>query len=98
MLKRETNFPCYIRKSEFSLGLLLETGVIQDTLDAKEYYTRSANKGYAPAQIQLALILLQDNSPEAMSWLRSAARLVRHCTCLSNNNNQLTFTFFVHLG
>jgi TPR repeat protein len=65
------------RKAEFSLGLLLETGVIEDTFDAKEYYTRSANKGYAPAQIQLALILLRENSPEGVSWLRSAARLVK---------------------
>lgn len=70
-------FLFYDRKSEFSLGLLLETGVIQDVLDAEEYYTRSANKGYAPAQIQLALILLKDGSPKAASWLSSAARLVR---------------------
>ncbi|CEP14714.1 hypothetical protein [Parasitella parasitica] len=65
------------RKSEFSLGLLLQTGVIQDsTLSAKDYYTKSANKSYAPSQIQLATILLKDNSPvEGISWLNKAARL-----------------------
>ncbi|KAL9556707.1 hypothetical protein PS6_002187 [Mucor atramentarius] len=64
------------RKSEFSLGLLLETGAIQDaTFCAKDYYLKSANKGYAPAQIQLANILLRNNSPEGISWLSKAARL-----------------------
>ncbi|KAI8644937.1 hypothetical protein BD408DRAFT_412401 [Parasitella parasitica] len=64
------------RKSEFSLGFLLETCVIQDsTFNAKDYYTKSANKGYAPSQIQLALILLRDNSPEGISWLSKAAQL-----------------------
>lgn len=74
-----THTRTFNRKSEFSLGLLLETGAIQDaTFCAKDYYLKSANKGYAPAQIQLATILLRNNSPEGISWLSKAARLVRH--------------------
>ncbi|KAI7906500.1 uncharacterized protein BX663DRAFT_548675 [Cokeromyces recurvatus] len=63
------------RKSEFSFGFLIETGVIDDKVSAKEYYTQSANKGYTPSQIQLALILLKENSSEAISWLKKASRL-----------------------
>ncbi|KAI9480963.1 MAG: hypothetical protein EXX96DRAFT_198935 [Benjaminiella poitrasii] len=63
------------RKSEFALGFLIETGVVEDTIDAKEYYTQSANKGYAPSQVQLALILLNENSSEGISWLNKASRL-----------------------
>ncbi|OBZ86962.1 Protein sel-1 2 [Choanephora cucurbitarum] len=63
------------RKSEFSMGLLLEIGLITDALEAKEYYLRSARKGYSPAQIQLALILRGEESSESISWLSNAARL-----------------------
>ena len=59
------------------MGLLLETGLITDALEAKEYYLRSARKGYSPAQIQLALILRGEESSESISWLSNAARLVR---------------------
>ncbi|RCI03839.1 hypothetical protein CU098_012107, partial [Rhizopus stolonifer] len=62
-------------KSEFSLGLLIEIGLIEDSLIAKEYYLKSAKKGYLPAQVQLALILRSEDSPESISWLSSAARL-----------------------
>lgn len=84
------------RKSEFSLGLLLETGVIKDaTLDAKEYYTKSANKGYSPSQVQLATILLREGSPEGISWLSEAARSVRQTFFLSVQHQHLTHLFHV---
>ncbi|KAI8367250.1 hypothetical protein BD560DRAFT_371623 [Blakeslea trispora] len=63
------------RKSEFSMGLLIETGLVHDSLEARDYYLKSAKKGYSPAQIQLALILRSEDASESISWLSNAARL-----------------------
>lgn len=94
-----TNTVYLNRKSEFSLGLLLETGAIQDSaFSAKDYYLKSANKGYAPAQIQLATILLRNNSPEGISWLSKAARLVRHIVWHVHAQQNIWLTYVIQQG
>ncbi|KAG2209957.1 hypothetical protein INT47_003392 [Mucor saturninus] len=63
------------RKSEFLMALLLRTKQTTDSISAKEYYIRSANKNFAPSQIELGLLLLPEQPLEGVSWLNKAAAL-----------------------
>lgn len=65
------------RIAEFQLGYLIKLGVTSDTKTTAEYFTLSAQKSYSPAQIQLALILLQEGKTEqGFYWLKKATDLV----------------------
>lgn len=59
------------------MALLLRTKQTTDSISAKEYYIRSANKNFAPSQIELGLLLLPEQPLEGVSWLNKAAALVR---------------------
>ncbi|KAG1219393.1 hypothetical protein G6F35_007526 [Rhizopus arrhizus] len=62
--------------AEFQLGYLIKLGVTSDTKTTAEYFTLSAQKSYSPAQIQLALILLQEGKTEqGFYWLKKATDL-----------------------
>lgn len=92
-----TLFSAHFRKAEFSLGLLIEAGYLQDDTSAKQYYTRSAMKNFPPAQVQLALILLKDNSPEGITWLNNAAKLVKKKNKINVQQSSDFFFFLVQL-
>ena len=63
----------------FNLGMLYlqGLGVDRDPVVAATYLKRSAARGYAPAQYQLARLLLESDKPgsgqDAVFWLRAAA-------------------------
>ncbi|RCH91880.1 hypothetical protein CU098_004442 [Rhizopus stolonifer] len=62
--------------AEFQLGYLIKLGVTSDTKTTREYFIKSANKSYSPAQVQLAQILLKEgNTNDGLEWLRKATEL-----------------------
>lgn len=72
-------FFSYTRLAEYLLGYLVKLGVVSDAPKSeKEYFASSAQKLYSPAQVQLALILLQEGKiKDGLGWLKKATDLVR---------------------